>query len=194
MSRQKKFDLQPSKYYIYYVIWAVVAALVVSWVFSAIRNKNDDRVKVFICAYGVDESLGERLTADGKTPIIYVHSSEETYYYLTLQTKGLNESDLLILPESQLTFERVTQAFTPLDSVGLDYAAVTYAVDGVAYGVKVYDKEKKTGCLTDVITYLKQGEPEQDYYLFFNGNTVGGDGRGGTLVNAAAAVARIIIG
>ena len=61
MSRQKRSDLQPSKYYIYYIIWAVVAALVVSWVLSAIRNKNDDRVKVFICAYCVDESLGDEV-------------------------------------------------------------------------------------------------------------------------------------
>jgi hypothetical protein len=164
--------------YCYYLYLIVAILITLGWyeAFSLYyRLKSNEKVSIYIISNVVDTTkldinLSKRLL-NGKLKEIIVNSDSITNpnLYLLLNTKGLVNTDIIILPASIANNVNLLYEFALLDK---DYLA-NFIDDGVNYlqvnnldiGLLIYDNQ--VGILDDYITYS-----EEKYYLFLNKKSV----------------------
>ncbi len=88
---------------------------------------------------------------------IYSYASNDIYYQSTYPLLGLNDSDVIIMPKSEINYESLSKNFGLFSENTID--GLIY--DGKCYGIKIYDSITKEGKLKDYITYSL----DEDYYL-----------------------------
>lgn len=131
-----------------FIIWAIVAFIFWSWIFTfATDTSPDKKITVYCHAPEIDSvDLAVKLE-EGKPEgikMIKVHSFE----YVMFDVESIENGDIFILPESLIG----------------EYSELLLDPDG---GTRVYDSETGTGSADSFIGYT-----DEDYYLFLGLNSV----------------------
>ena len=145
--------------------WALVCIMFWGWIFTLVTDARPAN-KLVLCVDRPelrDEALADALSADRPEGIklIAVHSFD---YYI-FDTEELRVADLYVVGGNEA--EKYIESFRPLAETGLAVQGETWSLEGVAYGLKVYDAESGAGAAASFISYAGEGETPQDYYLFF---------------------------
>ena len=142
-----------------YLVWLILSAVLWGWIFTLLTDTSPEK-KVTLFAevdYIEDDALSaelERTMPEGLR-MIQVHP----FSYSMFQESTLLGADLYIVPGS--SFESYRDSFAPLPQG----TAADLIIDGVPYGLLVYDASADTGAARDHIRYTTEGEKD-DYYLF----------------------------
>lgn len=148
-----------------YVLWALISVFFWGWIFTLVTDARPAN-KLVLCVDRPelrDEALADALSADRPEGIklIAVHSFD---YYI-FDTEELRTADLYIVGKDEA--EKYIESFRPLAETGLAVQGETWSLEGVSYGLKVYDAAAGEGIAASFISYVGEGETPQDYYLFF---------------------------
>ena len=164
--------LLKEKWYLY-LLSLIVATILLTWLFSFFPDvKRKEIINVYIMSYGINEDkINHFFDANKPDEIKQVHTSftneNSLYSEYSFQTKGILDSDVLILPYSLIEGYELNNYFVTIDSILNGY---NYLVkDEVKYGIKVYDYASHRSYLDEYILYgLSFENNEQNYYLFIN--------------------------
>lgn len=173
----KKTDFSTflSRNWVYYVVWLIVSVFIFSQLTSiAVKPKKEETVGLFICARSagdIENALDVALDGAETRPsgiVVYNRYYTDDYYNLLFLTQGLSASEIFILPSAILDNESVVSAFTPISEVWSKEftGGEFYTVEGVNYGVKVFDKTLCAGSAKGIVEYADDGVYD-DYYMFF---------------------------
>ena len=153
-----------SKWHVY-VLWALLSALLWSWIFGFITDTTPARkVTVFADVYAcADVELAVALEAEKPEGIrmVKVHP----FSYAVFDENNLLSADLYVVPASEA--EEYLASFAPLESSSDPDKTGYYADDGLLYGLRIYDAASHTGAAAQYLTYTAPGAAEEDYFLFF---------------------------
>ncbi|MGM9608878.1 MAG: hypothetical protein ACI3XE_01485 [Eubacteriales bacterium] len=183
-----------SKFYLY-LLWAMIAAMLWGWIFSFVTNTTPSKkVTVFINTYACsDTDLAVELEKDKPENIkmIKVHP----FSFSLFDSSTFVNGDIYIIKSSEI--ETYLPSFCPLNEqfrVENPLYEYYYGEDGTAWGIKVYDAATSTGVATEYLTYTVEGAPQEDYYLFFNADSIHIGALNGSPSDAALTVAENLIG
>ena len=151
-----------------YLIWLVAAVMFWGWIFTLLTDtKPAKKVSLFadvdameetLLSAKLEESLPEGLRMVRARPFSYVMFDESQ----------LLDADLYLVPEDEI--EEFFESFAPAGFV--PEGAEVYEKDGQVYGIRVYDAGSGKGAALSYLTYQKEGDASQDYYLFFGVNSL----------------------
>ncbi len=160
-----------------YIACILVVVFVYSWVFNYLTTvKTEEKITVFIGSYSSSfekEEEVNQLRADYlKTVEVRAYTLSDSVYDTCLSVFGYETGDILILPESNLNEETVSNYYSVISpNYQLSFNSLGwYEVEGNIYGIKIHDKETHQS-LINCLDYGKD-EDEQNYYLLFNKNSV----------------------
>lgn len=145
-----------------YVAWIILSSLLWGWIFMlATDTSAAKKITVFAEVDNMHETeLALFLEKDmpEKLKMIKVHK----FSYAMFDSYTLLNADIYIVGSKNA--EKYIESFAMLDEKdGFEY----YYHNGVAYGIKIFDRETKKGNATKYISY-----GDDDYYLFFGVNSV----------------------
>ncbi len=163
-----------------YLICIFVFVILWNGVFGfLVRIPEDEKVTVFIASQSETYAYGEELSSDRPQNLRAVDVRcaipDSMYFDIYLAIYGYSQSDILILPETLIDFENLSDRFCGIDA---EYAKQignlgTAESEGNVYGICVYDSESKKSLLSGI----EWGSGDTDYYLFFRaGSLHTGDG------------------
>ncbi|MGN0814133.1 MAG: hypothetical protein ACI4MH_02740 [Candidatus Coproplasma sp.] len=164
-----------SKFYLY-ILWAMLALMFVGWIFTFITDTVPKyKVTVYADVAQVDE-IELRVELEKHKPddirMVQVHA----FSYVAFSSTSIADGDIYLIKQSDI--EDYIASFCPLSAELCDRYSergIYYNEEGVAYGIKVYDKTSSTGCATGYIDYSPAADAEaEDYYLFFNKDSLHG--------------------
>ena len=164
--------LLKEKWYLY-LLSLIVTTILLTWLFSFFPDvKRKEIINVYIMCYGINEDeISNYFNSNKPDEIKQVHTSftneNSLYSEYSFQTKGILDSDVLILPYSLIEGYELNNYFVSIDSTLNGY---NYLVkDEVNYGITLYDYVSHNSYLDDYILYgLSFENNEQNYYLFIN--------------------------
>ena len=169
-----------------WILWALLSAVFWSWIFGLVTN-TDPTHKVVLYA-NVDEmqdkALALRLEEEKPEEIkmIKVHP----FSYALFDTQEALNADLYVIPASQA--EGFLDSFAPIDGEELDRGdRELFTRDGKSYGIKLHDAATGESTAGDYLVYA----PGEDYYLFFNVNSLHLSGGDGAALRVAEALLRL---
>ena len=169
-----------------YIIWLILSALIWGWIFTFITDTvPSKKVTIFTDTYACrDTELAVRLEEDRPQGIkmIKVHP----FSYAMFDDSVLLNADIYIIKKEDI--ETYMSSFCAIDGA-VPQETEAFYLDGKAYGLKVYDATTGVGVALDYLTYTAEGTLDQDYYLFFNKNSVHIKSLNGSTDDAALAVA-----
>ena len=146
-----------------FLLWALLSSVFWAWIFGMVTNTAPQH-KVVLYA-DVEECRDRELTLklEEEKPesirMIKVHP----FSYAMFDDGELQSSDLYVVSASKA--EQYLESFAPLDEGNRDFGdRELYRVEGVSYGVKIYDAASGSGAAKTYLGY----EEDEDYYLFFN--------------------------
>lgn len=155
----------------YYVLIVALVSFAYYEIFKMSKLPGyDETIFIFIESKSIqEEKLEQRLLKNLKDSSIVKVSIDhadrnDSYYSMIFQTRGLVNTDLLLISDDYLNQGTYGDYFVPLDSSLLadyfDYSSYSYFVDRdqKTYGILMNDFQQ------DVIEY----EENKDYYLFMN--------------------------
>lgn len=125
------------------------------------ETSSDKKISVLIEADAVKDNdlaiiLEENIPKELKTVTVHPFS------YVMFEANTLLGADIFIVGESNA--EKYIESFVPLQATD-EYEYLF--LNGVPYGIKIYDHVSKTGSATEYISY-----GDEDYYLFFGSRSV----------------------
>ena len=159
------------KYYLLGILVSFVVSLITITTSSAPTRK--EKISIFLSCYKTDYTFNDYIESikPDYLEIIEVRSIHKNDLYYGTIIKGMRKTvDLFIVPESKIDYiitknclELTDNMIDDLTDNNYDY----YSVDGINYGLKIYNKDNHQGILEDIV-YFDSGELEEDYYLFIN--------------------------
>ncbi|MGN1103642.1 MAG: hypothetical protein ACI4QI_02080 [Candidatus Coproplasma sp.] len=177
-----------SKFYLY-LLWAMLSVIFVGWIFTLITDTVPrNKVTLYADVLAIEDlDLREELEKSKPDNIKMVKVHPFTYVAFGSSITG---GDIYLVKESDI--EEYISSFCPLD----EEFTVRYAdrgiycnEEGIAYGIKVYDAATSIGCAMQYVDYSPAADEEaQDYYLFFNKDSL----HSGTLSEANSSAALTI--
>ena len=183
-----------SKFYLY-ILWAMLALMFVGWIFTFITDTVPKyKVTVYADVAQVDE-IELRVELEKNKPdnirMVKVH----TFSYVAFSSTAIADGDIYLIKQSDI--DDYIASFCPLSAELCDRYAergIYYNEEGVAYGIKVYDKTSSTGCATGYIDYSPVADAEaEDYYLFFNKDSLHGGALTEVESDAAITIANALL-
>lgn len=171
-----------------YVLWILLSTVFWSWIFLSFitDTKPEYKVVVYIdAAECADRELSVVLEEDMPEGLrmVQVHP----FSYALFDRDALLKADLFILPASSV--EEYNGVFSPMREAPPSPWGEPWRIDGVAYGIKVFDAETGRGAAGAYIGYA----PEEDYYLFFGARSLHAAAFADSGDDAALAVARRLL-
>lgn len=160
----------------YYILIFILSLITWFFIFDQLTKiKPTEEIRIFIAATSVKTEYTNTLVEQGLTlglrhVDLVVVSPDHSMFSEMLLTKGLHESDLLILPQSILDSTSLDQQFVGLENAylldfGIDLTAFDlYTKNAINYGIKVFE-EGHTDLLNSNVSYLDDGEV---YYILIN--------------------------
>ncbi|MBO6054813.1 MAG: hypothetical protein J6P31_04775 [Oscillospiraceae bacterium] len=144
-----------------YVLWLIMSIVLWGWIFTRITDAPaEKKITLFVEAPSVSETQLaaelERALPDG-IRMIQVHSFD----YVMFDTSALLSADLYVVRESSA--EQYIDSFLPLEHPTED----CLSMNGVPYGIPVYDAAADAGAASGWISYCPDGLQRENYYLFF---------------------------
>lgn len=187
-----------------FIGWAAVVAVAFSLIIGLrTAYKPHEQLTVFVAAYGVKS---EELTAElNLQKPDYLHNvglnyctavRNDTIFNANWAQATVTATDLYILPESRVSAEMCNAYFLPLTDefifdnfIGVDI----YAANDISYGIKVYDKERKIGGMSEYISY-GDTDVNENYYIFFGKHTAHLGQAVGTRYEGGIGIAKLFVG
>ena len=184
MKKKNDFAAFIAKNWFYYVLWLVLVIFAWEGIFSFItKPKKEESVFLF---FGVEEVQTDTIYSElkvvkpeyVKTIDITARSSRTEGFDSLFATRGIQNGDVFVLPESFCEQSVMQSCFYPMDPnvvkelFGENVDCGKATVDNKVYGIKIYDKETNKGRAEEYFTYLytdNDGVKQTvgDYYLFF---------------------------
>lgn len=156
-----------------YLALILVFILFWNWIFGILTQvKPEEKVSVFIGSYsqGFDqwEELNNSRPAYLKTVETQCYAPDIFYFGAYLTAFGYGEADIIILPESKVAIEESRGHYSEIsERYQSEFANLGfYEYEGKTYGIRIHDKETHES-LISCLDY-GEGEKEENYYLFFN--------------------------
>ena len=147
---------------LFYLLWAVIAALLWIWIFSFITNTSVDKKVVLFADVPVIRATELSIELEKDKPENIKMVKAKSFENAMMMSSEIAVSDMYIVGSEAI--DKYFDSFAPLSGEYVDsFDADVYAVDGVIYGIKVFDKESGKGIAMDYIGYYT----DEDYYLFF---------------------------
>ena len=165
-----------------FVLWALLSTVFWAWIFTLVTDTvPEKKVTVYVLTEecrSTELALQLEETRPEGIKMIKVHP----FSYAAFGNADLLGADLYIVGEKDA--EEMLPSFAPLDGEDWDPdGREELRRDGTLYGVKIYDGAAGAGAAASFIGY----EPGQDYYLFFNADSLHlGSGDGAALRVAEA--------
>ena len=169
-----------------FVVWAILSTILWAWIFTLVTDTGPaNKVTLYVQTEGCrDQALAEVL--DEARPegirMIQVHP----FSYALFDTQEALNADLYVIPASQA--EGFLDSFAPIDGEELDRGdRELFTRDGKSYGIKLHDAATGESTAGDYLVYA----PGEDYYLFFNVNSLHLGGGDGAALRVAEALLRL---
>lgn len=182
-----------SKFYLY-VLWAMLALMVWGWIFTLITDTSaEKKVTLYADVVAIDDV---ELTVElEKYKPDYIKMVKVHPFSYVAFGSSIVGGDIYLVKQSDI--EEYIASFCPLgEALSAEYSdrGLYYGEDGQAYGIRVYDASTSTGCAVGYINYSPTvgGEP-QDYYLFFNKDSMHAGALTDTESDAALIIARALL-
>ena len=150
-----------------YIIWILLAGIIVSFLFNRVTDvPAKKKIVIFADVYSIEEEQLETVLNEDLPEGIKM-TQVHPFSYSAFGMSGITEADIYIIKESNI--KEYKEIIAPLyESWPKKDIDVIYDIDGEAYGIRVYcPTEGKKGMAADYIGYTAEGEPMEDYYLFF---------------------------
>ncbi len=151
-----------------YVLWLLVSTVFWAWIFTFLTDApQQQKIVLYADTPAIDgEAMAEALSdplPDG-IRLVQVHP----FSYALFDSTEPMAADLYILSDTEIAayLDRLLP-WPETDGTDGDYT-----VDGCVYGRRIYDKQTHSGTAGGFVTYTAQGQPEENYYLCFNRNSV----------------------
>ena len=171
-----------------YIIWFLVSVLIWTWIFGRITDADaENKVVLYADAESVDSGTLETLAAE-LLPGGIKFFKARTLSYAVFDETELAAADMYILTED--TLGDYMPSLLPLTA----YAAVHpeqlyYTVDGVPYGICVFDPGSELSAGGEYITYGSKRA-----WLFFNSASLHAGDLNSSADNAAIIIAEAFFG
>lgn len=182
-----------SKFYLY-LLWTMFALMFVGWIFMIITDTSSkNKVTVYADVISVDD-LELRIELEKSKPDYIKMVKVHPFSYVAFSSSSILNGDIYIIKQSDA--EEYLASFSPLtQNLCSEYSdRGLYLSEGVAYGIKVYDALTASGCASRYINYSPLPDAEaEDYYLFFNKDSLHAGGLNGSANDAALVVANALI-
>lgn len=182
-----------SKFYLY-VLWAMLSVIFVGWIFTLITDVVPaQKVTLFADVVSIEDvELRVELEKHKPDGIKMVKVHPFTYVAFGSAIVG---GDVYIVKQSDIT--DYIASFCPIDEeLCTRYAdrGIFYNEEGIPYGIKVYDSTTSIGCAAEYINYSPiAGAEAEDYYLFFNKDSLHGGALNGAQSSAALTIAHAFL-
>lgn len=158
------FDLVPLM-----LLWLMLSVFLWSFVFNLLtETAPENKIVLFADAPLTDDAdLAVMLEEVIKAPVEMVQV--RSFSYAMMDSSAIESADLYIVSAGQA--ETYREWFAPLPET-LQSQGELLLMDGVPFGVKVYDAASATGAAGAFITYAWPGMENADYYLFLGRNSL----------------------
>lgn len=153
------FDLVPLM-----LLWLMLSIFLWSFVFNILTDTApENKIVLFADAPLTDDTgLAVLLEEVVEAPVEMVQV--RSFSYAMMDSREIENADLYIVSADQV--ETYREWFAPLPDE-LQNRDGLLALDGVPYGVKVFDAAAGKGVAAGHIAYAWPGREDVDYYLFF---------------------------
>lgn len=170
------------RWYIYVAVAIVIIPLLLFILDAVTKPTNEQKISMFLSCYSCNEELSVRINENLPEGIrefdLGDFSQDETFYASYFNTYG-KDADLVVLSQKYSDMCSCDSYFIELEEerVKARYGdnVEFYYFEGKAYGIKVFDKETKSGIASNEIQYCKEGEEENSYLFFGKGSKHLGD-------------------
>ena len=189
-----------------FAAWLLITVLLASWLFPWLtRISPEEKLTVFVGSYSQDtgelRQVLERNKPEELVELnVYSGALDDGLYDAFYTTYGLSYADVMVVPrqavEEIVSSENgnLSDFFTVIPLGFFPNADWTYySAGGEHYGIRIYDSQTGKG-FCSLIDFTKDGKENQDYYIFFNKDSVhlGGMREGGA-TDAAVAIAELLM-
>lgn len=171
----KKFLSHFASRWYFYILIAVVAVLIWTFVIDgATAPAREEKVELFLTCYSLKSELND-LANDNRPEYlrqvkIGAFNENETFYGAYFNSYG-SVADIVTLSQKFCDMTQCSKYFQPLDEDYIESRLgdiAFYYYEGKAYGIRIYGKDDKQGMASEYIGYTADNAEPQDYYLFFN--------------------------
>ena len=152
-----------------YLVIIIIVGFSMHFAYDVIHKpKYSEQVNVFVGVFNIDnEKIEKKLYSgyeDGKIKVVNVDNADytDTYYPVVFTTRGLINTDILIINLENITDDDINSLFAPIDNISeiVSGEFEYYTKDDHKYGIKM------NSYLRNYIHY-----DSKDYYLFINKNS-----------------------
>ena len=146
------------------ILWGMLSVFLWGWIFTFLTDtKPENKLTLFIDA-AVTDGTGlavqlEETLLDDAISMVKVHP----FTYAMLDGEPLRQSDAYIVRASHV--EEYRDWFAPLPEGLTATSPDLLVLDGLPYGIRVYEAATGTGIAQAFLTYHDPALPEEDFYL-----------------------------
>ena len=151
------------------LMWLVLSVFLWGFVFNFLTDAAPENKIVLFADAAVPDATGlaVQLEATVTAPVEMVQV--RPFSYAMMGSEAIGSADLYIVSASQA--ETYRDWFSPLPEALLD-AGPLLEMDGIPFGVRVYNAAAGTGVASSFITYMQPGAAAEDYYLFVGSSSL----------------------
>lgn len=165
-------------FWILYLVGALIPIAFWNWLFTAkVQPKDEEKVVIFVGAKTVDKvDLQDKIKGLGDESLLEVevldYDPADKFFGTYLSSAGKISSDFFLLPSGSFTDSMAQSVFAHFDkgvlATKLSTSNTIYSLGEYEYGISL--KGSGTELLSSYMSY--DDETSDDYYLFFNRNSI----------------------
>jgi hypothetical protein len=166
--RKLLWDLLPAM-----ILWLMLSVFLWGWIFTFLTDAKPENKLTLFADAAVSDGTGlavqlEETLKSGPIRMVKVHP----FTYAMLDGEQLRTADAYIVRASHV--EEYREWFAPLPAVLAEGAAEgeLLLLEGVPFGLRVYDAAAGEGILAQYIDYHDPTLPQEDYYLLLGNNSL----------------------
>jgi len=144
------------------LFWLMMSVFVWSWIFTFLTDApRAEKIVLYVeCAVPGDTFIAAKLE---ETPSPSIRMAQvRPFSYSMMSSQGIRNADLYIVSESGM--KEYFEWLLPLPENAASLCE-THSLNGIPYGIKVYDALTQSGILSNQIAY--DTEKAENYYLAF---------------------------
>jgi hypothetical protein len=166
--RKLLWDLLPAM-----ILWLMLSVFLCGWIFTFLTDAKPENKLTLFADAAVTDGTGlavqlEETLKSGPIRMVKVHP----FAYAMLDGEQLRTADAYIVRASHV--EEYREWFAPLPAVLAEGAAEgeLLLLEGVPFGLRVYDAAAGEGILAQYIDYHDPALPQEDHYLLLGNSSL----------------------